>query len=345
MTILSRQRSSAANTIAAKAPIRDLCPLDIALITETHFTKYFNVFIPIYTLFKSNHLDNTAHGGVAIIIKSTLSFSLLPNFSLDYLQSCPTYWPTSPRKKPEILDILISKVPSNLYCTPENILNINSDHSSVLRTINASPTICMTPLKLFYPSTDRIQFHNLVDQEITLNVKLKTHKDIDNAVDKFISIIQTAAWASQSKPNATSTKFPLLPIKLRSLITDKRRSRARYQSSRLPSHKAMYNKLSNSLKKHLLKHKLDIFQQKLSNLSSSDGSLWRETNKLLQYKFSLPPPTKTDNSIVITDEDKAETFRQHLSEIFKLHPDINNPDITSKVTQYLDCPMPLHLPE
>jgi len=36
----------------------------------------------------------------------------------------------------------------------------------------------------------------LVDQEITLNVKLKTHEDIDNAVDKFTSIIQSAAWAS-----------------------------------------------------------------------------------------------------------------------------------------------------
>jgi len=41
--------------------------IDIALITETHFTK-------------SNHPDNTAHGGVAIIIKSTLSFSPLPKF-------------------------------------------------------------------------------------------------------------------------------------------------------------------------------------------------------------------------------------------------------------------------
>jgi len=41
--------------------------IDIALITKTRFTKYSNVFIPGYTLFKSNHPDNTAHGGVAII--------------------------------------------------------------------------------------------------------------------------------------------------------------------------------------------------------------------------------------------------------------------------------------
>jgi len=131
----------------------------------------------------------------------------------------------------------------------------------------------MTAPKLFYPSTDRIKFHNLVDQEITLNVKLKTHEDIDNAVDKFTSIIQSAAWASQSKSTLTSNSIPSLPIHIRSLITDKRRARARYQTSRLPSHRALYNKLSNSLKKQLLKYKSDIFEQKLSNLSSSDGSL------------------------------------------------------------------------
>jgi hypothetical protein len=92
----------------------------------------------------------------------------------------------------------------------------------------------------------------------------------------------------------------------------------------------LYNKLSNSLKKHL-KYKLDIFEQKLSNLISSDGSLWRETNILLQYKSSLSPLTKTDNSIAITDEDKAETFRLYLSEIFKPYPDINNSNLTSKL--------------
>jgi len=38
--------------------------------------------------FKSNHPDNIDHGGVAIIIQSTLSFSPLPNFSQYYFQSC-----------------------------------------------------------------------------------------------------------------------------------------------------------------------------------------------------------------------------------------------------------------
>jgi len=48
--------------------------IDIALITETHFTKYTKIFISGYTLVHTNHPDNTAHGGVAIYIKSIISF-------------------------------------------------------------------------------------------------------------------------------------------------------------------------------------------------------------------------------------------------------------------------------
>jgi hypothetical protein len=48
--------------------------IDIALISETHFTKYSHIAIPGYHLLKTNHPDNSAHGGAAIFIKSSLSF-------------------------------------------------------------------------------------------------------------------------------------------------------------------------------------------------------------------------------------------------------------------------------
>ena len=62
--------------------------IDIALKTETHFTKYSHINIPGYKVLKTNHPDNTAHGGVAIIIKSSIVYQPLPNFCQEYLQSC-----------------------------------------------------------------------------------------------------------------------------------------------------------------------------------------------------------------------------------------------------------------
>jgi len=46
--------------------------IDIALISETHFTSRTVFRLPRYTVFYSIHPDNTAHGGAAVIIRSSL---------------------------------------------------------------------------------------------------------------------------------------------------------------------------------------------------------------------------------------------------------------------------------
>lgn len=82
------------------------------------------------------------------------------------------------------------------------------------------------------------------------------HVDIE-----FTSIIRAAAWASQSNQILVLILILIfkLPIHLRSLIIiEKRRVKAQYQTSRLPSHKKFYNKLANLLEKYLAKYKSDI---------------------------------------------------------------------------------------
>jgi len=41
--------------------------IDIAFITETHFNKYSKFHIPGFHPIKTNHPDNTAHSGVALL--------------------------------------------------------------------------------------------------------------------------------------------------------------------------------------------------------------------------------------------------------------------------------------
>lgn len=54
----------------------------------------------------------------------------------------------------------------------------------------------MTHHKLF-PSKNRIKFRTLVDKKSTQHYTFQTHDYVDNAVYKFTSIIESAAWASQ----------------------------------------------------------------------------------------------------------------------------------------------------
>lgn len=61
--------------------------IDLALISETHFTTHTKFSIPGYNIITSNHPDNTAHAGAAIIIKSSLLYTPCPNIQEDYVQA------------------------------------------------------------------------------------------------------------------------------------------------------------------------------------------------------------------------------------------------------------------
>jgi hypothetical protein len=194
--------------------------IDIALISEMHFTHSSHFSSPDFQTFKTNHPENTAHAGAAVIIRSTLLFLPLPPYQTDHIQSCGislilnnipiniyavycppphaisinqlndifdvignkfiiegdinakntqwgcrvnnphgntlktlmnslnfkihapsllTYRPTLPRKRPDILDIFITKIPNSLHILTINLDDFCSDHSCVLLTIDNAP--------------------------------------------------------------------------------------------------------------------------------------------------------------------------------------------------------------
>ncbi|KAL4132267.1 hypothetical protein QTP88_009456 [Uroleucon formosanum] len=232
----------------------------------------------------------------------------------------PTYWPTSVRKKPDILDIFVTKIPSNLYYSIKNILDLNSDHSSVILNIDATPQIRTVSPKLFMATTDRLKFHNIIAEEINLKISLKSAHEIDDAVNNLTTLMQSAASKSnpQNTTNNSVYKYPFVSEQVRSLIVEKRRARARYQITRLPSHKSAYNKLANSLKKCLAKNKADI---------------------------PSVPLKKPDNSFAFSDNDKAELFKAHLHETFQPHHDILTPENIDEVNTYLNLSSTLNQPE
>ena len=61
--------------------------IDVMLISETHCTDRTYCSIPHYNIYYTNHPDATAHAGIAIIIRKTISHYELPSFQQDYLQA------------------------------------------------------------------------------------------------------------------------------------------------------------------------------------------------------------------------------------------------------------------
>jgi len=143
------------------------------------------------------------------------------------------------------------KILSKLHYTVNNSLGLNSDHSSVLLTINAEPQLNNDKPFLFSPTTDRYKVHDLIKQNINLKIKLKSEHDIDEAVNNLTTLIHSAANLSNTirNPIYLLHKRPFFPKQVRSLIVEKRRARALYQYTRLPSHKKAYNRQANFFKR------------------------------------------------------------------------------------------------
>lgn len=70
------------------------------------------------------------------------------------------------------------------------------------------------------------------------------------------------------------------------LIAVKRRARALFRHTRLPSHKQIYNDLVNSLKIIVSKNQALLFENRLKKFLTKDGGLWKGTKQALQYKAS-----------------------------------------------------------
>jgi Endonuclease-reverse transcriptase len=86
--------------------------IDIMLISETHFTEKSFLKIPNYKLYHTNHPDGKAHGGTAILIKSTIKHYEKENYDKNFLQA------TSLTIEDNIGPLTISAI----YCPPKQAI-------------------------------------------------------------------------------------------------------------------------------------------------------------------------------------------------------------------------------
>lgn len=106
-------------------------------------------------------------------------------------------------------------------------------------------------------------FCAILNQKINLNTCLKTPNDTDKAIKNFTQSIQSAGWASSITPPRHQPNSPITPAHVREKIMLKHRARARWQRTRLPSDKNIFNNLTSALKHTLYQlKKMYLFKLK-----------------------------------------------------------------------------------
>jgi hypothetical protein len=104
----------------------------------------------------------------------------------------------------------------------------------------------------------------ILDKQISLNIPLKTHAQINNAVNQLTTVIQNSISSSSSSvtlnPSNQKKKLNTLPIYIIELIKAKHRTRATWQNPRYPIDKIVFNQQTYTLKTELSKHRSTKFE-------------------------------------------------------------------------------------
>lgn len=236
----------------------------------------------------------------------------------------PTYWPTDPRKIPDLVDFYIIKGISatNIKCTTNQ--DLSSDHGVVIMEVNQKPIYVEPPLRLHGWKTDWDHFRSLVESGINMKLSLKTEEEVMMAVEHFNQCVQNAAWYSTPPGSGNHPLMQNCSKTIRELVYEKRQARKRWQTTRFHGDKTKLNYLTNKLKNLLTIERNENVQYHLRSLdatANTEYSLWKTTKKLKRPVTSKPPIRTEEGTWAKSDLDKGEAFATYLDNVFLPNPD------------------------
>jgi hypothetical protein len=111
-----------------------------------------------------------------------------------------------------------------------------------LSTINSSLTIRHDTPRLHNYKTNWEKHREEITNNINLKIKLKTQEDIELAIETLTNVMQQAATQSTPplKPQICSNNTTL---EIKQLLKEKRKARALWHQSHIPTDKTRYNQL------------------------------------------------------------------------------------------------------
>lgn len=274
-------------------------------------------------------------------------FQALTNNNLQHLATGePTYWPTDRRKVPDAIDFCVTKGISSNYLEIKSCFELSSDHSPLLVNVNTQVISNSTPPLLHNKTTDWEVFRNELNENLQLNLSLKTPDEMDTAIEHFNRCIQQAAWAATSVTDL-KTNIKRCPSHIKEMIAEKRRLRKRWQTTRAPEDKRKLNQAIKQVKVLLGNDRNLQIQEYLAGLSATEAngySLWKATKKLKQLQKSIPPIRKNDDTWARDNNEKAYAFADHLAKVFEPFPSQLTAEEERQTHQILEAPFQMDFP-
>jgi len=113
----------------------------------------------------------------------------------------PTYWQSDPNKIPELVDFCVTKGIDTIKFKVESCLDLTSDLTPILINMFTHIPRKSKKTSLYSKKADWNCFRGTLDEQITLEILLKTEINIEEEVENITKAIQSTAWQSTPARN------------------------------------------------------------------------------------------------------------------------------------------------
>lgn len=258
----------------------------------------------------------------------------------------PTYWPSDPAKRPDLLDFIVYNGIPRSFLDISNCDDLSSDHSPIIATFSTVLHTIAKKVKIVTAKTDMQSFKYWIEQNLNLNIPLKTGNELEDAVESFTNLIHEAGLLSTPQQCQSNGVNVRISAEIRELIMNKRRLRKIYQSTRSPIDKTNFNRAAQYLKKRLKEYKNDSVKKFLRQLDvtrNDDHSLWKATKYLKRPPKRNIPVKDVNGDWCKSDQSKANAFKEYLEDAFNPFS-LNTQSDRDEILNFLDIPCQMDLP-
>jgi hypothetical protein len=201
----------------------------------------------------------------------------------------------------------------------------------VIATISTTPIYIRPTPRLHNSRTNWINYRTKIHEEINLHISLKSCTEVEDATNNFISLLQEAAQVHNKD-------VVNIPLEIKKLLAEKRKTRATWQRSHTLSDKTAFNRLSNHLKSKLQAMRANSLKNYVSTLSRYN-SIWKPIKSTRKPTLAFPPlrlETPTQDRWAKSDQKKKTTtvFAKHLADKFQPYAQ----ETDEEILEYLELP-------
>lgn len=213
----------------------------------------------------------------------------------------PTHYPSTPRYRPDVLDIALIKLPqqsTDIY----NLNELSSDHYPVLLNISDSPVSSSPPPISHWINWKK--YNEIINNKLKNNVpQVNTPHNIDAAIQTLTDSLKSTITDCSTKITSRSTLK--IPTVISSEIAEKNRLRREWQRFRDPAIKRKLNSKIAFIRSILEIHKQDKWDGFMDSINPDIKSIYKLNKKLLN-KTPATHPLDGPNGPAFTADEKAE---------------------------------------